>query len=98
MDVQGAAPPGRSAGASIYPAVQNMLLAARALGLGATLTTRHLLYEKETEAALGLPPGVHSYAILPIGYPMGNFGPVGRGPLKEIVYQDHWGQPYQGVS
>jgi nitroreductase len=97
-DVQGAAPPGRSAGASIYPAVQNMLLAARALGLGATLTTRHLLYEKETEAALGLPPGVHSYAILPIGYPMGNFGPVGRGPLKDIVYQDEWGQPYQGVN
>ena len=97
-DVQGAAPPGRGSGASIYPAVQNMLLAARALGLGATLTTRHLLYEKETEAALGLPPGVHSYAIIPIGYPMGNFGPVGRGPLKEIVYQDEWGQPYQGVS
>jgi nitroreductase len=98
QDVQGAAPPGRSAGASIYPAVQNMLLAARALGLGATLTTRHLLYEKESEAALGLPPGVHSYAIIPIGYPMGNFGPVGRGPLKEIVYQDQWGSPYLGVS
>jgi nitroreductase len=95
---EGTATPTRSSGASIYPAVQNMLLAARALGLGATLTTRHLLYEKESEAALGLPPGVHSYAILPIGYPMGNFGPVGRGPLKEIVYQDHWGQPYQGVS
>jgi hypothetical protein len=47
--------------------------------------------------ALGLPPGVHSYAILPIGYPMGKFGPVGRGPLKEIVYQDHWGTPYQGI-
>src|SRR5204863_627851 len=78
---EGAAAPTRSSGASIYPAVQNMLLAARALGLGATLTTRHLLYEKEAEAALGLPPGVHSYAILPIGYPMGKFGPVGRGPL-----------------
>src|SRR2546422_1097587 len=98
QDVQGAAPPGRSSGASIYPAVQNMLLVARALGLGATLTTRHLLYEKESEAALGLPPGVHSYAIIPIGYPMGNFGPVGRGPLKEIVYQDTWGSPYLGVS
>ena len=54
-----------------------MLLAARELGLGATLTTRHLLYEEEAEAALGLPPGVHSYAIIPIGYPMGRFGPVG---------------------
>ena len=59
--------PTRMAGSSIYPAVQNMLLAARALGLGTTLTTRHLLYEKEAEAALGLPAGVHSYAILPIG-------------------------------
>src|SRR5262249_59251581 len=93
MDVQGAAPPGRSSGASIYPAVQNMLLAVRALGLGATLTTRHLLYEKEAEAALGLPPGVHSYAILPIGYPMGNLGPVGRRPLKEIVVHDPSCQP-----
>jgi nitroreductase len=94
---EGAAAPTRWSGASIYPAVQNMLLAARALGLGCTLTTRHLLFEKETEAALGLPPGVHSYAILPIGYPMGNFGPVGRGPLADIVYQDRWGTPYTGA-
>ena len=94
---EGTATPTRSSGASIYPAVQNMLLAARALGLGSTLTTRHLLHEKEAEAALGLPPGVHSYAILPIGYPMGKFGPVGRGPLAEIVYEDRWGQPYGGV-
>jgi nitroreductase len=94
---EGTATPTRSSGASIYPAVQNMLLAARALGLGSTLTTRHLLHEKDAEAALGLPPGVHSYAILPIGYPMGKFGPVGRGPLAEIVYEDRWGQPYSGV-
>ena len=86
--------PSRSSGASIYPAVQNMLLAARALGLGATLTTRHLAYEKEVEAILGLPPGVHSYAIIPIGYPLGNFGPVGRGTLADVVYQDRWGEPY----
>jgi nitroreductase len=90
--------PSRSSGASIYPAVQNMLLAARALGLGATLTTRHLQYEKEVEAILGLPPGVHSYAILPIGYPMGRFGPVRRAPLSDIVYLDRWGQPYPGVA
>jgi nitroreductase len=90
--------PNRGSGASIYPAVQNMLLTARALGLGATLTTRHLMYEKETEAALGLPPGVHSYAILPIGYPMGTFGPVGRGrPLSEIVFQDRWNNRYPAV-
>ena len=89
--------PNRMAGSSIYPAVQNMVLATRALGLGTTLTTRHMLHEKEADAALGLPEGVHSYAILPIGYPMGKFGPVGRGPLKEIVYQDRWGEPYAGV-
>ncbi len=90
--------PTRSAGASIYPAVQNMLLAARALGLGGTLTTRHLQYEKEVEAILGLPEGIHSYAILPIGYPMGRFGPVRRGPLSDIVYLDRWGQTYPGVA
>ena len=90
--------PSRSSGASIYPAVQNMLLAARALGLGATLTTRHLNYEKEVEAILGLPPGVHSYAILPIGYPLGNFGPVGRGTLADVVYQNRWGEPYLALQ
>src|SRR5262252_9603390 len=74
----------RSAGSSIYPAVQNMLLAARALGLGSTLTTRHIAYEKEVDATMGIPAGFHSYAILPIGYPMGRFGPVGRGPLSEV--------------
>ncbi len=90
--------PNRAAGASIYPAVQNMLLATRALGLGSTLTTRHLLYEKEAEAAMGLPEGVHSYAILPIGYPMGKFGPVGRGKLADIVYEDTWGKPYAAMN
>ena len=86
--------PTRMSGASIYPAVQNMLLAARALGLGSTLTTRHLLYAKEAEAALGLPEGVHSYAILPIGWPMGRFGPVGRTKLEDVVFNERWGQPY----
>lgn len=93
----GSAQPTRWSGASIYPAVQNMLLAARALGLGSTLTTRHLLHEREAEEALGLPPGVHSYAILPIGYPLGRFGPVGRGELREIVFLDRWGEPYPAV-
>ncbi len=95
--LEGGANPGRTAGSSIYPAVQNMLLAARALGLGSTLTTRHTAYEKEVDAAMGIPPGYHSYAILPIGYPMGHFGPVGRGPLSEVVYLDGWGKPYPGI-
>jgi nitroreductase len=86
--------PNRSSGASIYPAVQNMLLAARALGLGATLTTLYLLFEKEAEAALGLPEGAHSYAILPMGYPLGKFGPVGRAALEDVVYADRWGESW----
>src|SRR6266446_758204 len=86
--------PTRTSGSSIYPAVQNMLLAARALGLGATLTTLYLQFEKEAEAALGLPPGFHSYALLPIDYPMGRFGPVRRIALSDVVYENRWGQPY----
>jgi nitroreductase len=85
--------PTRTSGSSIYPAVQNMLLAARALGLGATLTTLYLSFEKEVSAALGLPPDVHSYALLPIGYPIGRFGPVRRVPLADVVFENRWGQP-----
>jgi nitroreductase len=92
--MQGANPI-RTAGSSIYPAVQNMLLTARALGLGATLTTLYLNFEKEVESALGLPPDVHSYALIPIGYPMGRFGPVRRAPLTEVVFENRWGQPYR---
>lgn len=88
--------PTRTTGSSIYPAVQNMLLAARALGLGATLTTVHLLFEQETERAMGLPEGAHSYALLPIGYPMGRFGPVRRTDLSDVVYADRWGSPWAG--
>jgi nitroreductase len=82
------ATPTCTSGSSIYPAAQNMLLAARALGLGATLTTLYLQFEREAEAALGLPEGVHSYALIPIGYPMGRFGPVRRVPLADVVYED----------
>ena len=53
---------------------------------------------QEARAALGLPEGVHSYAILPIGYPMGKFGPVGRGKLSDFVYLDKWEQPYPAVK
>src|SRR5438045_4744145 len=79
--------PTRTAGSSIYPAVQNMLLAARVLGLGATLTTLYLNFEREIEAAFGLPADWHSYAILPIGYPIGRFGPVRRIALSDVVFE-----------
>ena len=82
-------------GSSIYP-VQNMLLAARALGLGATLTTLILRYADEVKSMLGLPPDVQPYALLPIGWPMGRFGPVRR--LDNVVYGDRWGEPYRGLD
>jgi nitroreductase len=85
--------PGRGAGASIYPAVQNILLAARALGLGATLTSRHLVHATEVDAIFGLPPDAHSYAIVPVGYPQGRFGPTRRAPLADVVFDDRWGTP-----
>jgi nitroreductase len=86
--------PNAMSGASIYPAVQNMLLAARALGLGSTLTTRHMAYGKEVDAVLGLPDGVTSFAILPVGYPEGRFGPVARRPLDTFAHQETWGRPF----
>jgi nitroreductase len=90
--------PNYTAGSSIYPAVQNMLLAARALGLGSTLTTRHAMYGKECDEAMGIPAGYKSYAILPIGWPMGNFGTVGRGALSDVVCLDDWDKPYPGLE
>jgi nitroreductase len=85
----------KMSGASIYPAVQNMLLAARGLGLGATLTTRHLIFEKEVNDILGLPDNAETFAIIPIGYPVGKFGPVSRLPLEDVTFQDKWGQVYK---
>ncbi|MCS6927701.1 MAG: nitroreductase family protein [Candidatus Binatia bacterium] len=84
----------RLAGSSIYPAVQNILLACRALGLGATLTTVSALYEEELKAVLGLPADVSTYALIPIGYPRGKFGPVQRVPVEEVTCVDRWGTPF----
>jgi len=80
----------------IYPAVQNMLLTARALGLGATLTTLYQSEEGDAEATLGVPENARSYAILPIGYPLGNFGPVARVALEDVVFADRWGEKWSG--
>ena len=81
--------------ASVYPAVQNIILACRALGLGTVLTTNHLLCEDEIKAALGIPDEINTYALMPIGYPTGKFGPVRRKPLTEIAIHDRWGNPWK---
>ena len=80
----------RSEAASIYPGVENLLLAARALGLGACLTTWHLFADAELKAILGIPPDVDTYAVIPVGWPLGHHGPVGRGPVDEQIHRDRW--------
>jgi nitroreductase len=83
----------QGSGASIYPAVQNMLLASRALGLGACLTTLHRRREAQVKALLGIPENVDTYALIPLGYPAAPFGPLRRRPVIEVTYDDHWGTP-----
>ena len=77
--------------ASIFPAVQNILLACRALGLGATLTTLHLLHEDEIKEQLGIPSEVETVALIPVGYPQGRFGPTARTPVQDVAHWDRWG-------
>jgi nitroreductase len=81
----------RIRGASIYPAVQNIILACRAFGLGTVITTNHIRCEDELKALLGLPDDVSTYALMPIGYPEGKFGPLSRRPVAEVTYADRWG-------
>jgi nitroreductase len=76
--------------ASVYPGVQNLLLAARALGLGATLTTVHLAFEGEFKRALGIPKRVRTFAIIPVGWPLGRFGPVRRRSADEAIHWERW--------
>lgn len=87
---------GRIGGSSIYPAVQNIILACRALGLGTVLTTIHAFFEDEVKSILGLPSEVSTYALMPIGYPTDKFGPVRRRPLSEVAVLDSWGHPWPG--
>ena len=80
----------RSEAASIYPAVQNLLLAARARGLAATMTTWHLFAEADVKEILEIPNSVRTYALIPLGWPLGRFGPVTRRPPDEVIRRDHW--------
>ena len=84
----------RSRGASVYPAVQNLLLAARAHGLGGCLTTTHVIHEEEIKTILGIPEQVNTFALVPLGYPQDHFGPVRRRPVGDVTYLDRWGTPF----
>jgi nitroreductase len=76
--------------ASVFPGVQNLFLAARALGLGTTLTTVHRLREPEVRAVLDIPEDVNTWAMIPVGYPTGRWGEAVRRPVQEVTYWDTW--------
>jgi nitroreductase len=75
---------------SIYPAVQNIMLACRALGIGTVLTTVHYCFEEELKQHFGIPTEMEVSALLPLGYPQGNFGPTKRKPVETVIHWDRW--------
>jgi len=81
--------------ASIFPAVQNLLLAARALGLGTTLTTLHRGFEDALKALLDVPPAVEVVALVPLGWPRDRFAPTRRKPVAEVAFAERWGRPFR---
>ena len=79
-------------GASIYGAIQQLILAARAYGIGTTLTTFHTSHEAELAPLLGLPADALTMALLPLGYPeRGRWTEPRRRPVEEVVHWDRWG-------
>ena len=81
---------GAGAGGSIWPGVQNLLLAARALGLAATPTTFAIADRNAAREVLNLPEEIQPFCLIPVGYPIGKFGPVTRKPVSEIMRWDRW--------
>ena len=82
---------GADAMGSVIPAVQNLLLAARALGVGGTITTLHPQVEERVHELFDIPPTAQVVYCIPLGYPHGRFGPNRRKPLTEVCSYDHWG-------
>ena len=80
--------------ASVFPAVQNLLLAAHALGLGSTLTTLPVLGGDELSALLGLPPEIVPVAVVPLGYLPTPLGPPRRQPVSEKAHLNRYGTPF----
>ena len=80
-------------GASVYPACQNLLLAARAMGYGGVMTMWHAYVEDELRELLGIPAEVGISATLTLDRPAGRHGPVRRRPIEELVFDDAWDRP-----
>ena len=83
-----------SPGGSAFPAVQNLLLAARGLGLGASIFNLPLTHASELMEALGIPESNQIYCLVPLGYPEDKHGPVRRKPVKRVVFRERWEQPW----
>ncbi len=81
---------GRSVNGQVWVAIQNLMLGCRAVGLGAAITTLHLVFEEEVDRLLGLPPDAATFAMIPVGYPLGRFGPTRSVPLDTAVAWDRW--------
>jgi len=79
-------------GASVYPACQNLLLGARALGYGGVLTGWHYGAEPQLRELLAVPDNVFMAATITLGKPEGGHGPVRRRPMGELVFEEEWGQ------
>ncbi len=75
---------------ALYPAAQNILLAARALGLGTVFTTLHRAADSVIRDTLGIPDHIRIAATIPIGYPDADFGPVNRRPVADFVHRNRW--------
>lgn len=78
---------------SVIPSAQNLLLAARALGIGGTITTLHAVVEDRVHQLLGIPSTAQVVYALPLGYPKGRFGGVNRRPLADVAAVDGWNGP-----
>ena len=78
---------------SVLPAVQNLMLAARALGIGSVPTTLHPQVLERVYALLGIPAEVELHLCIPLGYPRGRFGPTQRLPIAQTTFLDRWGEP-----
>jgi nitroreductase len=76
---------------SVYPAVQNLLLACRAVGLGASIQTLPIWLVPAARRILGLPRGVVPVCVIPIGWAKGRYGPTTRRPIGEVVHLDRYG-------
>lgn len=86
-------------GGSVYPAVQNLMLACVAEGLGCTLTTLHCLREGEVKELLDIPDGWATAGMVPIGYPVGKgHGPITRLPPADMAYRDTFGQAWSSPA